>query len=49
MGSASELEYQLILLRDLGYMDQKSHQSLNEELLFIKRMLHNLMQKLSAS
>ena len=39
-GSASELEYHLILAHDLGYLDSKSHTELDISINEIKRMLH---------
>ena len=39
MGSASELEYQLLLSRDLGYLPPKTYGGLNEAAVEEKRML----------
>jgi four helix bundle protein len=39
MGSASELEYQLVLAKDLGFIDAEKHAQLDEELAEVKRML----------
>jgi len=39
MGSASEVEYQLLLARDLGYLKEDAHTSLETTLLSTKRML----------
>jgi four helix bundle protein len=44
MGSASELEYELLLARDLRFLDPKVHQSLMPELAEIKRMLSSLIR-----
>ncbi|MGB7324542.1 MAG: four helix bundle protein [Rubripirellula sp.] len=41
MGSASESEYQLILARDLDYIDPEKHRNLEEQLLEVKRMLNS--------
>jgi four helix bundle protein len=49
MGSASELEYQLLLARDLGFLNLESYQTLNEELVSIKRMLNVFIGKLRSS
>lgn len=49
MGSASELEYQLILARDLEYISQDTYESKNRELIEIKRMLNAFLQKLRTS
>jgi four helix bundle protein len=46
MGSASELEYQLLLARDLGYLDSTTHQSLEEKIVEIKKMLYSLIQRI---
>ena len=45
MGSASELEYQLLLSRDLEYIDLKPYEKLSSELVEIRRMLNALIQK----
>jgi four helix bundle protein len=45
MGSASELEYQLLLSCDLGYLDSMMHQSLEEKVAEIKKMLSSLIQR----
>lgn len=39
LGSAAELEYQLILTRDLSYIDSETYNDLNARLRNIKRML----------
>jgi four helix bundle protein len=44
-GSASELEYQLLLSRDLGYLETTLHHSLEEKATEIKRMLSSLIQR----
>ena len=48
MGSASELEYQLLLARDLKLLDADEHQSLSGDVIEVKRMLTSLVQKLKA-
>ena len=48
-GSASELEYYLILARDLNYIDNTTHNRLNDELVQIKRMIGSLITRLKAS
>jgi four helix bundle protein len=45
MGSGSELEYQLLLSRNLGYVDTMLHRSLEEKVIEVKRMLASLIQK----
>lgn len=44
-GSASELEYHLILSNDLQFIDSEQHQKLENQLLEIKRMLASLLAK----
>ena len=46
--SASEAEYHLLLARDLGYLEPKSYDTLNEQVTEVKRMLTGLIQKLNA-
>lgn len=49
MGSASELEYQLILAHDLEYISLEAYETTNRELTEIKRMLNAFIQKLRTS
>jgi four helix bundle protein len=46
MGSSSELEYQMLLARDLGYVDAKTFSELTSELSELRRMLNAFIQKL---
>lgn len=48
MGSASELEYQLILSRDLEYIPHDVFETTISELIEIKRMLNAFIQRLRA-
>lgn len=48
MGSASELEYHLILARDLELMMDESYLELSRRTREVKRMLTGLMSKLTA-
>ena len=48
MGSASELEYQLILSHDLQYLPVDQFSETSSELIEIKRMLNAFIQKLRA-
>jgi four helix bundle protein len=48
MGSATELEYHLLLAHDLGYVDRETHQDLETQTTEVKRMLTSLIRKLSA-
>ena len=45
MGSASELEYHLLLARDLGYLREDDYQRLDGLTTEVKRMLASLIQK----
>lgn len=45
MGSSSELEYQLLLSRDLGFLSSEVYSSLQADLEEIKQMLSSLIQK----
>lgn len=45
MGSASELEYHLLLALDLGYLDAATHASMHESATRVKRMLASLINK----
>lgn len=46
LGSANELEYQLLLSRDLGYVSVEAHVPLAASVLEIKRMLAALIVKI---
>jgi four helix bundle protein len=46
MGSASELEYHLLLANDLGYLDPKNYQDLLKATQEVKRMLSTFVTKL---
>ncbi|MFC2106146.1 four helix bundle protein [Candidatus Bipolaricaulota bacterium] len=48
MGSASELEYHLILARDLGFLDDAQQGALEQATTEVKRMLTGFMKKLKA-
>jgi four helix bundle protein len=48
MGSASELEYHLLLAKDLTLIKPKDHDELSQRATELKRMLTALLQKLSA-
>jgi four helix bundle protein len=48
MGSASELEYHLLLARDLKLIKPKDHTELSRPATELKRMLTALLQKLNA-
>ena len=47
LGSASELEYQLLLAHDLGLIEAEDHELFSENTREIKKMLTALLQKLT--
>ena len=47
-GSAAELEYHLLLSRDLALLEEVDYKRLTDEVVEVKRMLAALMQKLRA-
>ena len=49
MGSASEVEYQLLLAHDLGFLESTRYSSLNGQLSEVKRMLNSFIQELKAN
>lgn len=49
MGSASELEYHLLLAHDLSFLENSLYEKLNDELVEIKRMLNSFIQKLKTN
>jgi four helix bundle protein len=49
MGSASEVEYQLLLARDLGFIPADKYEQLNAQLVDVKRMLNSFIQNLKAN
>ena len=48
-GSASELDYQLLLSKDLGYLEPQLHAQLSERLDHIRRMLTNLIKSVRSA
>lgn len=48
MGSASELEYHLLLAHDLGILSDNVYSDLNSSLTEVRRMLNAFIQKLKA-
>jgi four helix bundle protein len=46
MGSSSELEYQFLLSRDLGYLAAPPYKDLSEQVVEVKRMLASFILKL---
>ena len=48
MGSAGELEYQLLLAHDLDYLKDGQYETLKTQAVEVKRMLSSLMQRVKA-
>lgn len=48
MGSASELDYHLLLARDLNFVNSGTYEQLASELAEVRRMLNSFIQKLRA-
>ena len=48
MGSAVEVEYFLLLARDLGFLDSGSHEIVERRVLEVQRMLGSLVRKVGA-
>lgn len=48
-GSASELEYQLLLCLELGYIEKHSHDVLEKHVQEVKRMIGTLVRSLKES
>ena len=46
-GSASEVEYQLLLSKDLKFVTQEKFEELTKEVIIIRKMLYKLTQSLS--
>jgi four helix bundle protein len=46
IGSATELEYHLLLARDLGYLDSQQYRELSQGTQEVKRMLSTFITKL---
>jgi four helix bundle protein len=45
MGSSSELEYQVLLSHDLGYLKTQQYEELEQEIIVVRKMLNALIQK----
>ncbi len=48
LGSASELEYELLLAHELGFLDSNIHEELTQRTIEVKRMLASLIRKLES-
>ena len=46
-GSASEVEYQILLARDLGYLTEENYNRLNSHVNEVKRILNSFIQSLT--
>jgi four helix bundle protein len=49
MGSSSELEYLLLLARDLGYLQTNIYQSMQNDLVETRKMLNAFIQRLKGN
>ena len=49
MGSASELQYHLLLARDLGYMTSETHDARAAALIEVKKMLASFITRLRST
>ncbi len=45
-GSSNELEYQLLLAKDLGYLDDLIFKDLNDEVVAIRKMIYSYIKTL---
>ena len=48
MGSASELEYQILLSKDLEYIKEDVYKELSDKIIEVKKMLTSFIKKLNA-
>ena len=48
MGSASELEYLLLLAHDLKFLSEERFRELTDDVIVVKRMLTSFIKKLRA-
>jgi four helix bundle protein len=46
-GSASELDYELLLAKDLGYLAQPDYLKIADELQQVRKMLSSLLRKVN--
>ncbi len=49
MGSASELEYQLLLARDLGYLPEQDYEPFFNQVTEVEKMLTSFIRRLRAT
>lgn len=45
-GSACEVEYQLLLARDLGFLGSQTYEDINADVIEVKRMLNSLLKRI---
>jgi four helix bundle protein len=45
-GSACEVDYQLLLARDLGFLPSQSYEAINADVIEVKRMLNSLLKRI---
>lgn len=48
-GSANEVEYQLLLSKDLKYLNETDHEELTNNVAEIKKMINGLLKKIKSS
>ena len=48
MGSSSELEYHVLLARDLGFLSDPDYESLSRKTCEVKRMLSTFIKRLES-
>ena len=46
IAASSETEYQLLLVKDLGYLRQETYDSLSAETVEVRKMIYGLLRKL---
>lgn len=49
MGSSSELEYELLLAHELGYLSNDEFKLVKEDLVIVRKMLNAFIQKLKSN
>ena len=49
MGSANEVEYQLLLSKDLGHISMKDYNSLGDEITEIRKMLASYIKRIAGT
>ena len=49
LGSLFEVDYQLVLAKDLSYLDAESYSAANEKITVLKKQLASLLQKVRAA